>query len=383
MKKVISVKRAGLKLLVLAMVGAELLFAACGKKETAVSMPSNTPTIEVPKETMAPSATPVVEEKAVEVVETPIVDSEALESEIIEKQSKEYYTRLTSTESNSYVYPYTYEDVYNLVKIAHGQLEYLRYLQSTSDQITDADIENFNNLDDESQNIIMGELYNRLVLALIGHTNTVIQTGLDIVFEGVETKINNPESYKIFLKADDTYAKGAETLKLLEDTAQKVYDSLGSDWDTFEANAQAYQSLVVALFPEAANVWNNQHLTEFSRINNGMKPYLVVESLGTLAVIFARSQNEGKVITTGENPCFTTESLIADLTEENYTVTAEDIEAAREEGIPITCEIGQRINKYALRISTKLYNDMRNRFGEKFSKEMNNAVLSYTPNPQS
>lgn len=336
-----------------------------------------------------PTNTPFVSQKAnvVETFEptaepTSIIEPEVVQTskeEIIETQAKENYAKLILTKSDKFVYPFTYEDVYGLVRIAHGDLEYLINLPTTSSVIDNGYIESFNSLDNSDRNTVMVELYNRLLVTILGHTNTVIQAGLEVIFDGKEVKIHNPESYKNFEREDETYAKGAETLKLLEDMGQNVYDSLNADWETFEANAKAYQGLVAAIFPDGANVWGGNYLTAFSNMDNELRATLYIEAQGPLALIFARSQRDGKVIATGNNDCYTTAYLINDLCEENYTITEDDIKALEAQGIVLDCKAGDRINVYSYRISSKLFGDIVARFDKVLPQPEPSPELTYEP----
>lgn len=369
MKKIINFKKAPQKLLILAMIlGTLFTTIGCGKKN------NNTNTVATDAPVASTPALPETTEAPI-VTPEPTIDPEtakAMDEELIVKQAEEYYARLTSVTSSNFVYPYSYEDVLSIVNVIHGNYEYLSYLPtSDSSEINSPEgLSDFNNLDNAGQNLVLQGLYNRMLVVLIGHVSSVIKAGFEIIEGNKEIKINNPESYKIFEKADETYAKGAETLKLLEDTAQGVYDSLGSDWETFEANALAYQSLIAAIFPERANVWNGFLLTRFTDIDDNMKPFFLVEARGTLAVIANRSQIEGKVITNTENECFTTAYLIDDLQAQNYTITAGDVDENQAE-----C-IDTRTNYYSFTTSSKFFKNVRDAFKNLFSKP---KTLEYTP----
>ena len=158
-------------------------------------------------------------------------------------------------------------------------------------------------------------------------------------------KIICPNNF-IKFQIGNSYVKGTDTLQLLEQLAQEVYDSYNDDWNTFKAKAEMFQNFVATLFPENKNQWNGYQFTSRSMSNQLISAYLINEAIACLGTIAVRSQYEGQTISTPDYECFTTANLLDELSEENYVVS-------ENEGT-LNCPVGSLTNEYSYRYTTDI-----------------------------
>lgn len=300
--------------------------SGCGKSESAESTPAPEAPIESP---YVPEATP---EPAATV--DPEVAKQA-EEERIERLASESYAILSSNKTANYVYPYSYEDEVKQTQIAQGKFVGLPEMVAGLEPGS------------EAYELVKSNYLDEILLYLCEYASNIAIASINITWNGEESKLVGSQNWKKCQLEDGTYLMGADTLQLLEKLAQDVYDSYSADWATFKAKAEVFQSFVAAVFPENRNVFEGVQFTSRSRSNGLVQAYLVGVSDACLFAIANRTQKEGQVISVPENPCFTTEALINNLSEENYTVTESEGNSR--------CEAGSRVNEYSYRYSTDIF----------------------------
>ena len=272
MKKVIRSKRAGLSLLVTAMIFIELFMAGCGKKE-AVKVADNMPTIEAPAETPAPTATP-----------EPTIDPEIArqaEEARIEEAALAYYNKVSAIPG----YPYSYEEVLTMVNVFNGYYDQSRLG-------TQSDIDKY---------------VREIKMYPMAFVNTLLFN--DEKKESSNININ-PEIYRIFLDS----AVGKYTLKDVDELGAKVYSSRRNDREAFKANASLFLSLVEKIYfsqISSETNWNGTPIPYPDEMNIHVEDILRYHIIGYLTTIL--NDKDGKNLTASDNECITAQILLKNL----------------------------------------------------------------------
>ncbi len=355
MKKVINIGKVPKRLLALA-IAITMIFgaAACSKKNGAASNDKGAPAASASN---LPEGTPSPAEA------TPTVNPEVVEAELIEKSAEEEYKNLLATKTEGFIYPFGYDEVVKHIQISRGNFvglaEKVAGLDPTSIEyeIALADYRDVEFL---------------LYLSSYGTNISIAATNIDRGDKS--TKIIGSQFNNFFKNADGTDMYGVDTLKIMETLAKDVYDSYSADWDTFKVKAEAFQEFVATVFPESRNAWEGKSISSFSYIaqfNNQLGWHLQTVATSCLGAIFTKAG--GEKISTPNNPCFTTQFLLNDLTEKNHIVTAKEATPG--------CPEGTHTNQYALMLSTLFRGEMIKDIERQNNKAESTPgpTLTYTP----
>ncbi len=274
MKKVKKSKRAGLSLLVAAMIFVELFMAGCGKTK---GVTNNAQDVPAASASNLPEGTPDSTAVPTQAVDPEVLET-AKEAEI-EDAALAYYNRLSAIPG----YPNNYEKVLDMTK----RLNHRFNLEGIGTQT-------------ELENYAMS-----ISLFLMDFTNTIIYN------DGVDDSKNlsmDVDSEKIFPNANENEKA---LLKVVEDLGSKVYTSRRTDREAFEKNSRLFLSLMAKIyFSETSSEvnWEGTMIPDFESMDMFVDEVIRYYGIGYLTII--ANDPQGKNFTAIDNECFTAAILI-------------------------------------------------------------------------
>lgn len=214
------------------------------------------------------------------------------EQESINKEATAIYKRIAMNFTDPSKYDFasgeTIENTINMINCLRGNFNSFD------------DLSNYDGLTDDQKSNVKKNITNQVTWFEDGMGYNLYLKGMNAIdYPGTE-KFTNPEIYKVFalLEPDSTNFSGIETLKLIEEKYISVCNLLNSDWNEFEAEAKAYQSLIEAVFLTNDGEWNQIKITNFEDMSVGVKLYSLDYANIGLPVIAYKAGKEGKGIKT-------------------------------------------------------------------------------------